>query len=128
MDLIETTDGSVYFIELNFRAGASIHAFTEAGINLPGMLANYFTGKTVDWEEKDSIPGKTFVSEKVLLEEFARSDVSLSQLRRKLSEADIHFIKNRKDPKPYKKFRKYYFVAALMRIPYQLRDLKRKGN
>ena len=38
IDLIETQSGEVYFIELNFRAGASTHAFTSIGVNLPGML------------------------------------------------------------------------------------------
>lgn len=123
VDLIETKEGKIYFIELNFRAGASTHVLTEAGVNLPGMFADYLMkGNPID--EKCSVKetGKRFLSEKILLEEYTRSDVNWSGVKRCMKEADIYFIKDKRDPKPYQYFKKFYFVAAMMRIPYRVRD------
>ena len=39
-----------------------------------------------------------------------------------MDSADICFIKADDDPKPYQYFKRFYFVAALMRIPYRIRD------
>lgn len=123
IDLIETTDGNIYFVELNFRAGASIHAFTRCGVNLPAMYADYLLkGKELNLNCSLDIAGKRFVSEKILLEEYVRSDLSLSEGRMMMDSADICFIKADDDPKPYQYFKRFYFVAALMRIPYRIRD------
>lgn len=128
IDIIEDKNGNVYFIELNFRAGASIHVFTEAGVNLPGMLADYYIkGKAVDTDYPEIKPGISFLSEKVLLEEFARSDASISKVRKEIKAADVSFIKDKCDPQPYKDFAKYYIVAWMMRLPYKMRD-RRKGK
>lgn len=126
VDFIETKDGKIYFIELNFRAGASMHLFTKTGINMPGMFAdNLLKGKQLNRMDVKQSEGKRFVSEKVLLEEYARSDVKLEKMRQILSEADVHFIRDDKDPKPYKYFKDFYMVAFLMKIPYFIRDMKR---
>lgn len=127
IDFIETKNGNVYFVEINFRPGASIHAFTKLGVNLPAMLADYYMKDVpIDdtWELKEA--GKTFVSEKVLVEELVRGDVDYKMFKRHLSEVDIHFIKDDKDPKPYHHFNKYILVAILMRIPFKLRDYIKK--
>ena len=98
VDLIETADGSIYFVELNFRAGASMQAFTDVGINLAGMLAdNVIKGIPIDTDCKVEDSGKRFISEKVLLEEYARSDADKAQVNRLMNEADIFFIKDEND-------------------------------
>ena len=127
VDLIEDEDGKVYFVELNFRAGASTHVLTDSGINLPGMLADYLVkGIAVDENCRVHESGKRFVSEKVLLEEFARSDADVKKVKRCMAEADVHFIRDEKDIAPYRYFKRFYAVAALMRLPYRLRDSRRK--
>lgn len=127
VDLIETKDGNVYFVELNFRAGASTHALTGMGVNIPGMFADYLMrGIPVNVDAKMQDAKKRFVSEKILIEEFTRSDASLAKVRKCMKEADIYFIKEKADMRPYRHFQKYYFVAALLRIPYLLRDQLRK--
>ena len=69
VDLIESVNGKMYFVEINMRFGASGYAVTKCGVNLPGMYADYMlTGKPLDMGCKVT-PGKTFVSEKVLIEE-----------------------------------------------------------
>lgn len=126
VDLIETADGNVYFVELNFRAGASIHAFTRCGVNLPAMYADYLLkGRQPDLNCSADMAGKKFVSEKILLEEYVRSDLSLSEGKKMMNRADICFIKADDDPKPYRYFKRFYFAALLMRIPYRIRDRKR---
>ena len=127
VDLLETKDGRVYFIELNFRAGASTHVFTETGVNLPGMLADYMLrGIPVDRTCRVEKTGQRFVSEKVLMEEFARSDASWGDVKDHMAAADVCFIRDSRDPKPYHYFQKFYPAAALLRLPYRLRDRKKK--
>ena len=122
-DFIETADGEIYFIELNFRAGASMHAFTETGVNLPGMFADNII-KGVEFKENCAVAetGKLFISEKVLMEEYARNDASKAEIKNWMNEADIHFVKDDNDPGPYKYFRRFYAVAGLMRVLYRVRD------
>lgn len=127
IDLIETKDNNIYFIEINFRAGASTHVFTKSGVNLPGIYADaVLKGKKIDTEIRVYDTGKYFVSEKILLEEFTRRDVSLKSVFRYMRNADVHFIKDKNDPRPYSYFRYFYIVALIMRIPYRIRDYLKK--
>lgn len=122
VDLMETKDGKIYFVEVNFRAGASTHAFTKAGVNIPGIFADYLIkGKPVDEGAMVRETGKRFISEKVLMEEYARGDADMSKVKRGMAEADIHFVKDDGDPKPYRYFRRFYLFATLLRILYRFR-------
>lgn len=123
VDFIETTDGKVYFVELNFRAGASTHVLTELGINLPGSFADQvLQQKDFDAGECKPEYGRRFISEKILIEEFARDDVDVSGVRDRMKKADICFIRDDDDPKPYNTFKKYYFVAAMMRVLFKIKS------
>lgn len=127
VDLIETKDGNVYFVELNYRAGASTHALTKMGVNIPGMFADYLMrGIPVNTDAKMQDVRRRFISEKILMEEFTRSDASATKVRKCMKEADICFVKDKKDIRPYRHFRRYYIAAALLRIPYRLREKLRK--
>lgn len=127
VDLIETKDGKIYFVELNFRAGASAHALTEMGVNLPGMYADYFMKEdSIDYDCGLEEYDKVFLSEKVLLEEFVRSDVSFRELREYTKKADIFFIRDVEDCKPFEHFQRGCLVAVLLRLPYRIRDWKSK--
>ncbi len=123
IDLIETVDGKVYFIEINFRAGASVHVFTETAVNMPGMLADYFLkGIPLDPNCTVGETGKLFLSEKILLEEYARGDIDKSEIMQYMNDADIFFIKDREDPKPYEVFRRFFTVAGCMRWIYRMKN------
>ena len=129
VDFIETSDGHLYFVEINFRAGASARALTASGVDLPGIFADHVLGK----RRADSIPGTVavggrFINEKVLMEEYARSGMAISGVRKRVKQADIHFIRDEHDHRPYRYFRRYYAVAALMKLPYRLRDHLRKRS
>lgn len=121
IDLIKTTDGHMYFVELNMRYGASGYAVTECGANLPAMFADYmFYGKPIDNNCKITTPNKTFVSEKVVIDEYRMDRITWEQVKHAMSSADIYFIKDSRDRRPYNHFKKHYLEAR------RLRNLDRK--
>lgn len=125
VDLIETADGKMYFVELNMRFGASGYAVAKAGVNLPGMFADYMIeGKPLDLDCKIAEPGKRFVSEKVLIEEYVKGRISMDKVKSSMDEVDIHFIKDAEDPRPYKHFKKFYTIARVMRSAYIAKEKK----
>lgn len=122
IDLIETKDEKIYFIEINFRAGASMDVFTQTGVNLGKMLADAFIKDiSIDTDVTSSCDGDRFVSEKILIEEFARGDANRQLIKKYMDECKMHFIKDKEDIKPYKYFRKYYFVAGAMQLLYKIK-------
>lgn len=126
IDLIETTDGKVYFVELNMRFGASGYAVTKCGVNLPAMFADYMLmGKPIDMDCQVTESDKLFVSEKVLIDEYANNFVSWEELKQYMNEADIHFVKNEEDPKPYRHFKNFYHVARVFRPIYAAKERKK---
>ena len=123
VDLIETADGRIYFVELNMRFGASGYAVTESGVNLPGMFADYMIkGIPADLDCSIRKTGKIFVSEKVLIEEYTMGRLPMSKVRSSMNEADVHFVRNKDDMKPYRHFRKFYPIAAVMRQLYKIKE------
>ncbi len=127
IDLIEDQNGKMYFIEVNMRFGASGYAVTESGVNLPGMFADYmYDGTPIDLT-CEAQPGKTFVSEKVLIEEYMMGRMSRAEFDRIMDAADIHFVKNDDDPMAYRHFRRIMPVMSLMRKYYK-RKAKREES
>lgn len=121
IDLIESTDGTLYFAEINLRFGASGYAFTESGANLPGMFADYmFFHKE---PENICIPhdNRLFLSEKMLLEEYATNQRSFATVKKHMQDAEIYFIKNDKDPRPYRHFRRFYLLAIPARMYFRIK-------
>ena len=124
IDMVEDMEGKIFFTELNLRSGASIRAFTMSGLDLPAMFAeSMFKGSTEEPIPLKDISGKKFVSEKALLEEYVRSDISAKTLDENLKKADIFFIKDINDPAPFSYFMKYVRLSHILRIPYKVRDL-----
>lgn len=116
VDLIRTPDGKLYFTELNLRYGASGYAFTLCGANLPGMFADYMLkGKPIDWNCRIDEPGKCFISEKIMLDEYMNGYLSKEEMKSRMKNTDIHFIYDPKDPAAYRHFRKFYFPASFMK-------------
>lgn len=123
VDLIETTDGRMIFIEVNMRYGASGYAITRAGANLPGMYANYaLLDKPVDPTCAVKEPEKLFVSEKVMIDEYAEGLLTRKELDSYIKQADIHFIQDTQDKHPYRHFRTFYATAAYVRFREKLRE------
>lgn len=129
VDLIRTKDGKMYFVELNMRFGASGYAVTQCGVNLPAMFADYMIfHKPIDLNCKVKETGKTFISEKVMLDEYIKSFITWSELKEKMNTVDIHFIKNEEDMKPYQHFKKFYPVAKVMRNAYKIQEARALKN
>ena len=113
VDLVEAVDGQIYFIELNLRFGGSGYGITGSGVNLPGMLTDYMLlGKTLD-QSKSVTSGKRFINEKILVDEYAKGYLNRKEMRKKLQEADIYFIKDKRDPYPYRCLQRYCFLAGM---------------
>lgn len=127
VDLIETVDGKVYFVEVNMRFGGSGYSITESGINLPGMFADYMLkGTPIDLNCKleDEDTGKRFISEKILIEEYEKGRLSMGKIRESMAATDIQFVKCADDPKPYKHFKRYYSFASLLNKKNRLAERK----
>lgn len=125
VDLIETTDGKLYFVELNMRFGGSGYAITASGLNLPGMYADYMlSGKPLDLKCRVESVGKSFVSEKVLIEEYIKSRLSWGKYVQIMQTVDIHFIKDQDDTKPYRHFCRFYIIDKMMRAVYKIKEMK----
>ncbi len=119
IDLIETMDGKIYFVEVNMRFGASGYAVTESGVNLPAMFADYMLfGKPIDLDCKIDKAGKQFVSEKILIDEYAKGRIEKSKIKESMDKVDVYFVKNAVDNGPYRHFKKFYSIASLLRPIY----------
>ena len=103
VDLIEDVNGKVYFVELNLRYGGSGFALTKAGMNLPAMYADYMVkGIKPDPETRMEKTGQKFANEKVLVDEYIEGIVDYGDIKKTMEEADIHFLMDEDDMKPYR--------------------------
>ena len=107
--------GEFYFNELNLRYGAAGYGITAAGVNLPGIYADYMLKGSVPAESKIR-PGAGFVSEKVALDDFRAGFSSWSEYKKNLKSAEIRFIRSDDDPAPYKIYKKLEFKSRIRRI------------
>lgn len=118
VDLIETTDGTVYFVELNMRIGASGYSFNDGGVNLPGIFADYMVyKKALPLNCKPSNIGRSFVSEKVLLDECYSERIRWVDFKKLQKNSDIHFIKCKDDNKAYRHYKKFIKYARRKNKP-----------
>lgn len=123
IDLLETTDGQMYFIEVNMRYGASGYALTKCGVNLPGMFADYmfYNAPVPDCKEIQEAD-KVFISEKIMLDEYIGGFLTAKDAKQEMEAVDIHFIKNEEDMRPYRHFRKFYAFASLKRVYLKMKS------
>ena len=122
IDLLEDKDGKLYFLEINFRAGASCHAFSyEGGMNIPALYAGYYLRNEDIRYQTIKESGKIFLSEKALLEEFVRGDISRETFKTGLNKADVFFVKDAKDKGPYGIFKRYLRLAPILKSVYRFK-------
>ena len=104
IDLL-VSNGKVFFSEVNLRSGASLYAVTMAGVNLPGLLADYsLAGKT----DRNTVIEREacFVNEKELLSSWRGGHIGNRAFVQALLHNDIHFLRDEEDPEPWKAYRK----------------------
>ena len=98
------SDGVFYFGELNLRIGGSCYAITKTGSNLPAMLIRHLSGETLDDLRKEVATTATYVNERMCMDDWRTGYLSFAAYRQLLSSADISFVKDDDDPKPYRVF------------------------
>lgn len=115
IDLVETEDGKLYFLELNLRYGASGYVITCEGIDLPGVYADYMLkGIPVPDEEEimarrtDPSKSLSFASEKVLLENYSDGAITADEYDEAVRSADVRFVGSDDDGKPYEKVKQAF--------------------
>ena len=124
IDLIKGKDGKLFFTELNLRFGGSGYAIVKSGANLPGMFADYMLeGKRIDSFCVVEHTGKSFVNEKVLLDECIRGYLTKKELLARLKEADVCFVEDNEDLQAYKHFGKFLALANLFKLYLFLKRL-----
>jgi len=129
IDLIETKDGKMYFVEVNMRYGASGYAVTKCGANLPGLFVEHmYSGKSIEESHIEMESNKTFISEKVMIDEYTENYISRKELDHLMDETNIHFVKNEEDTRPYRHFKRYYYIAAVMRKLYAIRERRNEAG
>lgn len=102
IDLYES-NGKLYFCECNLRLGNSGVATLLNGINLPAMLIDAFSGKTVDLNAPNFEP-KFFVDERVFIQKYWSKEISWKEYKDRVKKAEICYTYNTVDPKPYRVF------------------------
>lgn len=116
VDLILTSEGKLCFTELNLRYGASGYAVTQSGVNLPGMFADYMLkNKPIDLNCSIQQTGKSFISEKIMLDEYVSGYLTKDEMKAQMKSVDIHFVYDPQDPAAYRHFKKFYSLAKLAR-------------
>ena len=103
MDLAEI-NGEVYFIELNLRFAAYGYAFTKSGINLPALLIRSIEGDVIHGQDHSLYSERTYVNEKVVLDDVVDGYRSINEFRQLKANADISLMESPDDNKPYKAF------------------------
>lgn len=120
VDLMEDENGEIYFVELNLRYGGSGYAITKCGMNLPGQFADYMINHTPVEENYPDVHipdcGVYFVNENILLDQYSKGRIAKSDIVPITNRADIHFIWDNEDRRPYRYFKKFFLPAKLLRM------------
>ena len=133
IDLYES-GGKVYFNELNVRFGASGYAVTKGALNLPGVFIHHMMGKQDNSKDleylEDSLvsdfPVQTFANEKTCLDMLYFGTINYWQYKRSLHKADIRFIKDDDDPRPFRMAAKDLRLLFPRSIVWSIRNKLRK--
>lgn len=112
--------GVYYFSEVNLRFGGSGYAVTKAGVNLPGMMADYFSGQPCRYPAQLAVP-QSFANERTCLDDCLSDYTSFNEYKDTINHASINFIKDEDDAAPYKTYKRYvvkcrakYFIKRLL--------------
>ena len=90
------------------------------------MYADYMIyGKPIDPDCRIKSPGVTFVSEKIVIDEYAMGRMERKEIPECLDAADISFIRAPGDNKPYRHFRRFWPAAAATRRMNAIRERRK---
>lgn len=108
--------GHYYFCEMNFRYGGSGYSYTFMGVNLPVMMVRCLLRQNIDGIAKMVKSEATFVNERMCFDDLLYGYMTKKEYHTMLNTADISFIKEDDDKKPYFAYLRYYFYMQLKRI------------
>ncbi len=116
IDLIEDKSGTIYFAEINLRFGGSGYAVTKGGVNLPSILADYvYKKKAIDTSTCVKGTGRTFVNESVIMNLYMKGKLSKENALKMMRDADIKFVYDEDDMKPYDKLIGFFLKGSIVR-------------
>ena len=107
------SEGNYYFGEINLRFGGSGYAVTEMGVNLPAMLIRHLRGEDYHCLNGEIESSASYVNERMCEDDWYRGYISAEEYRKIVDSADISFVKDKKDPRPYRIFRIVHFARSL---------------
>ena len=110
---------------MNFRYGGSGYAYTKSGINLPALFVEMIIGndKLKDIS-KEVTEEKTYVNERMLLDDLQARNISIRDFNYSIQTADIGFVPDEQDKLPERLFRLAVLKAI---IKYLLKKVLRKN-
>lgn len=115
--------GKMYFCECNLRLGNSGVATLLNGINLPAMLVDALTGKDTNLYAPAFEP-KFFVDERVFIQKYWSKEISWKEYHSSLKKAELRYIQDNEDGKPYKIFCKGITKSKITRLIRKIIFLK----
>lgn len=104
---------SFFFGEMNLRFGGSGYSITKMGVNLPAMLIHYLRGE--DYLNMNGMVKSTasYVNERMCEDDWYRGFISTDEYKTILNSADISFVREDNDPRPYRIFRLSHYARSL---------------
>lgn len=110
------SEGSFYFGELNLRIGGSGYAVMKMGVNLPAMYVKSILGFPVDAMHSEITNVKTYVNERICLENWSDGYLSTKMFLHILNSSDISFVKDNNDRKPELAFKREMFFHLIKKF------------
>lgn len=109
-------DGTYFFGELNLRFGGSGYAAIRRGVNLPVMLVKHLTGESIEGMQQEVKTSAYYTNERMCLDDYASGCITHQEYKYFLKNADIRFVYDKDDPKPYRQFQKGYRIVQIKKI------------
>lgn len=103
----------LYFSELNIRYGGSGYAVVKMGVNLPLMLVDFLSGKKVEGMNKQVEKEAVFTNERMCYNDLQNGLISIKEYRHYIDCADILFLEDKQDPRPFRMYRRSMWKAII---------------
>ena len=114
------SNGVMYFCEMNLRFGGSGYAFTKTGVNLPVMMIRSFLGEDIAGMKCAVDKEAVYFNERMAIDDWYAGFLSLSDYNKMRNDADIHFVANCDDKKPYKMLMREFRMKRVKKALKQL--------
>lgn len=118
-------DKTLYFIELNIRAGGFSYCLKKAGINAPAAFVNSLLCHELDEKVYGQAHyGKIYLKERNAIEDYIRGFITLKELCSYYKKADDFLITGKEDPLPTVYFY-IYWIGIIIKDKIKKRRSKK---